>query len=160
MEPLEAARVRAILDRMAREKEIACSFFNRVAENLEDVEKRRWFRRMGQDEKDQRKILLKHRKELCPDPLPKAEDIQVSPVHAVLSQLGRETPVDYVEALRVAVRTAEDSRLFCDKASDLVADRSCRIFLKILVEEGRSHRNELLRELRELERNTSASEAA
>src|SRR6185436_1031252 len=61
----EAVRLRAVLDRMVKEKEIAAAFFGRMAESLEEVEHRRWFRRMAQDEKDQRKILVKHRRELC-----------------------------------------------------------------------------------------------
>ena len=159
MEALEAARACAILDRLAREKEIAQDFFNRIGDAMEDVDRRRWFRRMGQDEKDQRKILVKHRKEMCRDVLDDVPQIDVSPGHQVLLDRTRDTGISYADALRISVRAAEESRLFCDRASDLIGDRSCRIFLKILAEEGRSHRDELRGELREEERRLNAAEA-
>ena len=168
MESLEAARARVVLDRLAAEKEIAQNFFNRIGEGLEDVEKRRWFRRMGQDEKDQRKILVKHRKELCRDLIDAdgvdgGASLPISPAHQALEGLTKQNDLAYVDLLRVAVRAAEEARLFCDRASDLIGDRSCRIFLKILVEESRSHRDELRVELRAEERRiniAAESEAA
>ena len=154
MKSLEVARARVVLDRLASEKEIAQNFFCAVGESLEDVDKRRWFRRMSQDEKDQRKILIKHRKELCRDIPDRAgsTDLPVSAAHQELAELTTQTNRQYVDLLRVAVLAAEESRLFCDRASDLIGDRSCRIFLKILVEESRSHRDELRTELRSEER--------
>ncbi len=157
MESLEVARVRAVLDRLAREKEIAQNFFNRMADTLEDVEKRRWFRRMGQDEKDQRKILVKHRKELCHDGAGLEGVLPPSNAHQTLASVTKDCGLGFVELLRLAARAAEDSRVFADRASDMVGDRSCRIFLKILSEEGRSHRDELLAELR-LEERVAAAE--
>ena len=65
----DSPHVADILDRMIREKEISAAFFSRIAESLSDVDQRRWFRRLGQDEKDQRKILLKHRRSICGDPV-------------------------------------------------------------------------------------------
>jgi len=152
MESLEIARARVVLDRLADEKEIAQNFFNKVGERLEDVDKRRWFRRMGQDEKDQRKILIKHRKELCRDVIGDGPELPVSAGHVILAEITDQPGHEYVGLLRIAVRAAEDARLFCDRASDLIGDRSCRIFLKILVEESRSHRDELRLELRAEER--------
>lgn len=161
MDSLETARARVVLDRLAAEKEIAQNFFNKIGEALEDVEKRRWFRRMGQDEKDQRKILVKHRKELCRDVLDPEGGLElpVSPAHTALEGLTKHHELSYVDLLRVAVRAAEEARLFCDRASDLIGDRSCRIFLKILVEESRSHRDELRTELRAEERRVNLVEA-
>lgn len=163
MDSLEAARARVVLDRLAAEKEIAQDFFNRIGEGLEDVDKRRWFRRMAQDEKDQRKILVKHRKELCRNVVDGAANDPVLPIsagHVALRALTKQDNLDYAGLLRVAVRAAEEARLFCDRASDLIGDRSCRIFLKILVEESRSHRDELRTELRAAERRINIESGA
>lgn len=160
MEALEAARACAVLDRLAREKEIAQNFFNRYGETQEDVDRRRWFRRMGQDEKDQRKILVKHRKEMCRDLCDDIPQIAVSAGHQVLLERTKTPEISYADALRISVRAAEEARIFCDRASDLIADRSCRIFLKILAEESRSHRDELRTELREEERRLNAEAEA
>ena len=107
---------------------------------------------MAQDEKDQRKILMKHRRELCGQVVPGASvSVSVSAVHQALEPVARTSTLEYLEAIRVAVRIADEARAFAAFASDLTADRSCRIFLKILSEESAVHRNELLLELRRSE---------
>ena len=104
-----AARKRELLDRLVREKDIAASFFTRVADQLEDVDRRRWFRRMGQDEKDQRKILVKHRREVCgANPTP--QKVEVSRVHALADRYARSgsQAVRYADALRLAARVKRE----------------------------------------------------
>src|SRR6185295_8189846 len=88
MGPDEAVRLRAVLDRMVKEKAIAAAFFGRMAESLEEVDQRRSFRRMAQDEKDQRKILVKHHRELCGQ-VPTTLPIVVSAIHERLTKIGR-----------------------------------------------------------------------
>lgn len=140
-----------VLDRMVREKEISASFFVRAGDGLDDADQRRWFRRMGQDEKDQRKILMKHRRELC-GPTARDTEIAVSGIHQTLDRAGRQSVVSYVDAMRLGIRAAEHMRELCARASDAAPDRSCRIFLKILSQESDVHRRELLTELRRVER--------
>ncbi len=147
--------LRDVLDRMVKEKEIAAAFFHRVADCVEDVDQRRWFRRMAQDEKDQRKILLKHRRELC-GTVPAQPPIPVSAVHEVLERAARGS-ASLEDALRLAVQSAEEAQTACDRAADLVGDRSCRIFLKILCQESLSHREELVGALRRFERERSSA---
>lgn len=146
----DAVRLRVVLDRLVREKEIAAQFFGRMATSLDDVEHRRWFRRMAQDEKDQRKILMKHRRELCGHVVVTTPPT-LSSIHQALEPVARTSNAEYVEALRIAVRIADESRAFAAFASDLTAERSCRIFLKILSQESAAHRDELVRELRRTE---------
>mgnify|MGYP001388161221 CR=1 FL=1 len=148
---LATQRIGQVLDRMVREKEISASFFGRAAEGLDDPDQRRWFRRMGQDEKDQRKILMKHRRELC-GPRDKKASVQVSAIHQTLESSARGTKPSYMEALRLAVLASEQMRNVCARASDATPDRSCKIFLKILSQESDVHRKELLTELRRVER--------
>jgi hypothetical protein len=151
----EAVRLRAVLDRLVREKEIAAQFFGRMAQVQEDVEHRRWFRRMAQDEKDQRKILMKHRRELCGHVQPSSL-AGMSAIHQAVEPVARTSTAGFVDAVRIAARIAEEARAFSSFASDVAADRSCRIFLKILSQESAVHRDELLGELR---RHESAGES-
>jgi rubrerythrin len=146
----EAIRLRAVLDRLVREKEIAAQFFGRMATVQEDVEHRRWFRRMAQDEKDQRKILMKHRRELCGQVTPQATTT-VSEIHQAIEPVARTSNAEYPDAVRIAARIAEEARAFAAFASDLASERSCRIFLKILSHESAAHRDELLEALQRFE---------
>lgn len=149
MTPEETIRLRAVLDRLVREKEIAAQYFARVAQALDDVEQRRWFRRMAQDEKDQRKILIKHRRELCGQVLPQGP-ASVSVAHAGVEGWTRSGTAVFADVVRSAAVLAEESRAFAVHASDLTGDRSCRIFLKILGQESGVRRDELVRVLRDL----------
>jgi rubrerythrin len=146
----DAVRLRSVLDRLVREKEIAAQFFGRMATVQEEVEHRRWFRRMAQDEKDQRKILMKHRRELCGHVVVTTAPV-LSAIHAAVEPVARTSTAGYLDALRIAARIADESRAFAAVASDLTNERSCRIFLKILSQESGAHRDELLREIRKAE---------
>lgn len=146
----EMVRLRGVLDRLVREKEIAAQFFVKSASALDEVEQRRWFRRMAQDEKDQRKILMKHRRELCGQVPGGAA--QTSASHRAAESWVRTPESGFSEVVRAAAMLAEESRLYAQQASDLTADRSCRIFLKILAQEGLVRRDELIREIRKIER--------
>jgi rubrerythrin len=151
MGPEEAVRLRAVLDAMVREKEIAAGFFARMAESLDEVDQRRWFRRMAQDEKDQRKILVKHRRELCGS-VPPTVAVVVSGIHDRLTKIARGAEPGLEEALALAIRSADEAFSACNRAAEMVSDRSFRIFLKILGAESQAHRTELLKTLRRIER--------
>lgn len=143
----DTTRLRAVLDRLVREKEIAAQFFARMAQVQDNVDHRRWFRRMAQDEKDQRKILMKHRRELCGH-VASPSAPTVSAIHQAVEPVARTSEAGFLEAVRIAASIAEEARAFSSFASDVAGDRSCRIFLKILSQESASHRDEMTRELR------------
>lgn len=151
MGPEESVRLRAVLDRMVKEKEIAAGFFGRMAESLDEVDQRRWFRRMAQDEKDQRKILMKHRRELCGN-VPTSLPISLSPIHERLTRIVRGAEPGLEEALALAIHSADEATSACLRAAEMSGDRSFRIFLKILGAESQAHRVELLAALRRVER--------
>lgn len=151
MGPEESVRLRAVLDRMVKEKEVAAGFFGRMAESLDEVDQRRWFRRMAQDEKDQRKILMKHRRELCGN-VPTTLPIMISAIHDRLSRVVRGAEPGLDEALALAIHSADEATSACIRAAEMTSDRSFRIFLKILGAESQAHRVELLAALRRVER--------
>lgn len=151
MGPEESVRLRAVLDRMVKEKEVAAGFFGRMAESLDEVDQRRWFRRMAQDEKDQRKILMKHRRELCGN-VPTTLPISISAIHERLTRVVRGGEPGLEEALALAIHSADEATSACLRAAEMSGDRSFRIFLKILGAESQAHRIELLAALRRVER--------
>jgi len=134
-----AAPLRDLLDGVIRGKEIASQFFQSLAGSVEDVQLRRCFRRLAQEEWDHRKILLKHRRELfgrrdsaregsAPDHSPVFEAFARKPV------IG--TSDDLRLALRTAIRTEQEAHRFFTEASRTFDDRAVKVFLRILAEEG------------------------
>ena len=86
--------------------------------------------------------------------------MQISSVHRDVEAASRPASARWADAVRVAARLAEESRTFAAFASDVVGERSCRIFLKILGQESAARRDELVRELRRHEAAQGESVAA
>jgi rubrerythrin len=135
---VRAAPLRDLLDGVIRGKEIASQFFQSLAGSVDDVQLRRCFRRLAQEEWDHRKILLKHRRELF-GRIEALRDARAghSPVFAAFARkpiIG--TPDDLRLALRVAIRTEQEAHRFFFEASRTFDDRAVKVFLRILAEEG------------------------
>lgn len=133
--------LRDLLDTAIRGKEIASQFFGSLEASVDDVQLRRCFRRLAQEEWDHRKILLKHRRELFgrPDTLRAArgEGVPPDPVFGPLSRKPSiHGPEDLRLALRAAIRSEKQAHLFFTEASRNFDDRAVKVFLRILAEEG------------------------
>ncbi len=129
--------LRELLDTAIRGKAIASQFFASLASAVDDVHLRRCFRRLAQEEWDHRKILLKHRRELFGRPdgsrPPRPEDAVFGPL-ASKPVIGNAD--DLRLALRTAIRTEQRVHLFFSEASRTFDERSVKVFLRILAEEG------------------------
>jgi len=136
-EGIRVSALRELLDSAIRGKEIASQFFGSLAGAVEDVHLRRCFRRLAQEEWDHRKILLKHRRELYgrPDATRAGR-----PSEAVFGPLARKPVIGSTDdlrlALRTAIRTEQEVHRFFSEASRTFDDRSVKVFLRILAEEG------------------------
>jgi rubrerythrin len=134
---IRISALRELLDTAIRGKEIASQFFGSLAGAVDDVHLRRCFRRLAQEEWDHRKILLKHRRELFGRP-DGARNGQ--PRDAVFGPLARKPVIGSADdlrlALRTAIRTEQEAHRFFAEASRTFDDRSVKVFLRILSEEG------------------------
>jgi rubrerythrin len=138
---LRLSTLRELLDAAIRGKELASQFFGSLAGSVDDVQLRRCFRRLAQEEWDHRKILLKHRRELFGRPDGAADrDRDHDPVFAPLARkpvIGCEE--DLRSALRTAIRTEHEVHRFFSEASRNFDDRAVKVFLRILADEGLAH---------------------
>jgi rubrerythrin len=136
-EGMRFTALRDLLDTAIRGKEIASQFFGSLAGAVDDVQLRRCFRRLAQEEWDHRKILLKHRRELFGRP--DQQRPGRSPDH-VFGALARKPVIGSADdlrlALRTAIRTEQEAHRFFSEASRTFDDRSVKVFLRILAEEG------------------------
>ena len=134
--------LRSLLDGAIRGKEMASQFFGSLASSVDDVQLRRCFRRLAQEEWDHRKILLKHRRELFgrPEGGRAAAERTIAETEIVFSALSRKPQILSVDdlrgALRTAIRTEQEAHRFFHEASRNFDDRSVKVFLRILAEEG------------------------
>ena len=131
--------LRGLLDGVIRGKEIASQFFQSLAGSVDDVQLRRCFRRLAQEEWDHRKILLKHRRELfgrsdAPRDARHHGHAPVFEAFATRPVIG--TADDLRLALRRAIRTEQEAHRLFFEASRTFDDRAVKVFLRILAEEG------------------------
>ena len=129
--------LRELLDTAIRGKEIASQFFASLASAVDDVHLRRCFRRLAQEEWDHRKILLKHRRELFGRP---DGSLRLRAEDAVFGPLALKPVIDNADdlrlALRTAIRTEQEVHRFFYEASRTFDERSVKVFLRILADEG------------------------
>jgi rubrerythrin len=129
--------LRDLLDGAIRGKEIASQFFGSLVGAVDDVQLRRCFRRLAQEEWDHRKILLKHRRELFGRADAARDASEPEFVFAALSRKPQILSADDLKgALRTAIRTEQEAHRFFHEASRNFDDRSVKVFLRILAEEG------------------------
>ena len=129
--------LRDLLDGAIRGKEIASQFFGSLVGSVDDVQLRRCFRRLAQEEWDHRKILLKHRRELFGRLETGRGAAEPEFVFAALSRKPQILSADDLKgALRTAIRTEQEAHRFFHEASRNFDDRSVKVFLRILAEEG------------------------
>lgn len=134
---IRISALRELLDTAIRGKEIASEFFGSLAGAVDDVHLRRCFRRLAQEEWDHRKILLKHRRELYGRPDGSRNGQPQDPVFGPLARKPVIGSADDLRlALRTAIRTEQDAHRFFAEASRTFDDRSVKVFLRILSEEG------------------------
>jgi rubrerythrin len=125
-------------DGAIRGKEVASTFFQSLAGSVGELELRRSFRRLGQEEWDHRKILMKHRRELFGRPEPGR--VPPADPSCPFAPLARKAAIrgsdDLKLAIRAAIQAEQQAHRGFEKASRSIDDRAVKVFLRILAEEG------------------------
>jgi rubrerythrin len=128
---------RAVLDQAIRAKALAADFFEFLSKSVPGVKLRQAFQQFGRDEREQRKILMKYRKDLYgggepalfradPTALDRLKDGEIS------------AETDLIRALGVAIESEEWASRFYTEAALNFSDRHAKVFFKILAESGRA----------------------
>jgi rubrerythrin len=136
MADAQDSSLREWLDGAIRGKEHASGFFQSLASSVKDLELRRSFRRLAQEEWDHRKILLKHRRELFGRPEPGLPGQPVLEFAALARHAAIRSPDDLRGAIRTAIRAEQDAHRSFERASRSFEDRAVKVFLRILADEG------------------------
>lgn len=142
-----------LLDAAIRGKELASTFFQSLAGSIEDVDLRRCFQRLSQEEWDHRKILLKHRRELFGRAARSAagEPRTDGAFAAVAGRPAIRHRDDLRGALLAVIRSEREVQRFFDEASRNFEDRAVKVFLRILADEGRAQVEQLEEALQKIE---------
>ncbi len=132
---------RAVLDEAIRSKALAAEFFDFLSRSVPGVKLRQTFQRFGRDEREQRKILMKYRRDLYGSG-------DIGKLGAEPTELDRLTSEicggsDLLHALGVAIGTEERNTRFYVEAALNFSDRHAKIFFRILAESGRARQDQL-----------------
>ncbi len=132
---------RAVLDEAIRSKALAAEFFDFLSRSVPGVKLRQTFLRFGRDEREQRKILMKYRRDLYGS----GDTGKLGAEPTELSRLTSEIcgGTDLLHALSVAIGTEERNTRFYVEAALNFSDRHAKIFFRILAESGRARQDQL-----------------
>jgi rubrerythrin len=127
---------RAVLDQAIHGKALAAEFFEFLGRSVPGVKLRQAFQRFARDEREQRKILMKYRKDLYGGG--DSKGFQHEGGGLGLHVDGEITArSDLLRALHVAIRSEERATRFYTEAALNFSDRHAKIFFRILAESGR-----------------------
>ena len=132
---------RAVLDEAIRSKALAAEFFDFLSNSVPGVKLRQTFQRFSRDEREQRKILMKYRRDLYGS----GDLAKLRAEPGALSRLTGEISAgtDLLHAIAVAFRTEERNTRFYVEAALNFSDRHAKIFFRILAESGRARQEQL-----------------
>jgi rubrerythrin len=128
---------RAVIDQAIRSKELSAEFFEFLGRSVPGVKLRQEFIQFARDEKEQRKILLKYRKDLfgAADPS-RAEGAGEEWSEEQWGEINARS--DLLQAILAAIRSEELATRFYSEAALNFGDPHAKIFFRILAESGRA----------------------
>ena len=142
MSILTSREPRDVLDQAIRSKALAAEFFEFLARSVPGVKLRQVFLQFARDEREQRKILMKYRKDLYGA----GDSSKLHGDPGALNDMveGEITArSDLLLALKTAIASEERATRFYTEAALNFSDRHAKIFFRILAESGRGRLGQL-----------------
>jgi len=94
---------------------------------------------LKKDEKEHRKTLKAHRRELFPASEPAATEAEAQEIFGAVDPEAIHDKASLIQALYGAIRFEEYCAYFYEKMQYKLPSREARIFMDVLAEEGRTH---------------------
>ena len=137
----ESVSTAKILDTAIHWKTLTSRYYEFLSKVVVDPIMKQRFRLMGTEERDHRKILRKYRRDLCrtaPKTL-SATETDALKSKFIFDEVNDRDALD--KAVDCILAAEERSNVFFTHASNSIASREGRIFLRLLAEEGTVHRS-------------------
>jgi len=128
-----------VFDAGIHSETLAYKMYDKLAKRIEVPTLQARLAQLKKDEKDHRKTLRAHRKELFGKDLPSLTETEAAEIFGTVDVMGVQDKESLIQTLYAAIRFEEFSAYFYDKQRHKIPNREARIFFEVLSSEGKFH---------------------
>lgn len=139
-----------VLDAGIHSETLAYRMYDRLAKRIEVPTLQARLAQLKKDEKDHRKTLRAHRKEIFGTQPPAMSEADAAEIFGTVDVSQVRDKDSLIQTLYAAIRYEEYSGYFYDRQRHKIPNREARIFLEVLASEGKFHADILKRQIESL----------
>lgn len=136
-----------VIDAGIQSETLAFKMYDRLAKRVEVPTLQARLAQLKKDEKDHRKTLRAHRREMFAGKAPSVTEEEAAEIFGSVDTSGIHDKESLIQALYAAIRFEEYSAYFYDRQRHKIPNREARIFLEVLASEGKFHADILKRQI-------------
>ena len=136
-----------VFDAGIHSETLAYKMYDKLSKRIEVPTLQARLAQLKKDEKDHRKTLRAHRKELFGSEPSSLTEAEAAEIFGLVDVAGVQDKDSLIQTLYAAVRYEEFSAYFYDKQRHKIPNREARIFFEVLSSEGKFHADILKRQI-------------
>ena len=136
-----------VIDAGIHSEALAFKMYDRLAKRIEVPTLHARLSQLKKDEKDHRKTLRAHRREMFPGEETSMTEAEAAEIFGTVDVNCVSDKDSLIQTLYAAIRFEEFSAYFYDKQRHKIPNREARIFLEVLASEGQFHAEILKRQI-------------
>jgi rubrerythrin len=136
-----------VLDAGIHSETLALKMYDKLARRIEVPTLQARLAQLKKDEKDHRKTLRAHRREMFGTSPPAMTEAEAAKIFGTVDVAAVRDKESLIQTLYAAIRFEEYSGYFYDRQRHKIPNREARIFLEVLASEGKFHADILKRQI-------------
>jgi rubrerythrin len=136
-----------VIDAGIHSESLAFKMYDRLGKRIEVPTLQARLSQLKKDEKDHRKTLRAHRREMFPGAETTMNEAEAAEIFGAVDVNGVKDKDSLIQTLYAAIRFEEFSAYFYDKQRHKIPNREARIFFEVLASEGQFHADILKRQI-------------
>ena len=136
-----------VIDAGIHSETLALKMYDRLGKRVEVPTLHARLSQLKKDEKDHRKTLRAHRREMFPSEPTAISEAETAEIFGTVDVTAVQDKESLIQTLYAAIRFEEFSAYFYDKQRHKIPNREARIFFEVLASEGQFHADILKRQI-------------
>ena len=136
-----------VIDAGIHSESLAFKMYDRLGKRIEVPTLQARLSQLKKDEKDHRKTLRAHRREMFQGADVSMSEQEAAEIFGAVDVMGVKDKESLIQTLYAAIRFEEFSAYFYDKQRHKIPNREARIFFEVLASEGQFHADILKRQI-------------
>jgi rubrerythrin len=139
-----------VIDAGIHSETLAYKMYDRLTKRIEVPTLQARLAQLKKDEKDHRKTLRAHRREMFGSEPPALSEAEAAEIFGLVDTSAVQDKESLIQTLYAAIRFEEYSSYFYDRQRHKIPNREARIFFEVLASEGQFHADILKRQIEAL----------